>query len=111
MLGFYAGVLAIIEVGCIAAIAVLASTDSLRYLVPYVLAFAAFLVVVLIGIVVAINLIDPTKLQLSPVTGSEFIEYQRMTLGDSKSGDTVEARPIRGEIAAADIVKEDRSEE
>jgi hypothetical protein len=94
VLGFYAGVLAILEAGVVGVLAVLATQDSLRDLIPYVLAFAGAVLVGLIVVVVAMNLKDPSKLQLSPMTGQEFIDYQRFTLGDSIGGDYVEEVPV-----------------
>jgi hypothetical protein len=94
VLGFYAGVLAILEAGVIGATAVLATQESLRYLIPWVLAFGGVILVVLIAIVVAINVRDPTKLQLGQMSGREFIEYHRMTLGDSLGGERAEDIPV-----------------
>lgn len=90
VLGFYAGVMAIVELGVVGVITVLATNDSLRYLVPWTLLFAALVLVALIGIVVAMNIRDPSKLQLGQMTGREFIDYQRLTLGDSVSGEYTE---------------------
>jgi hypothetical protein len=98
VLGFYATVLAILEVGVVGAVAVLASQKELRYLIPWVLGFGAIVLVILIGIVVAINVRAPMKLQLGQVTGRELIEYEHMTLGDSLSGEYVAEVPIRPNI-------------
>jgi hypothetical protein len=94
VLGFYAGVLAILEAGVVGASAVLASQDSLHYLVPWVLAFGGVVLVGLIGVVIAINVRDPTKLQLGQISGREFIDYHRMTLGDSAGGEYIEEVPL-----------------
>jgi len=91
VLGFYAGVLVIIEIGVIAALGFLVSQNDLHHLIPWLLAFGGALFVVVIAIVVAINVIDPTKLQLAPMTGREFTDHQRVTRGDSIGGEYVEA--------------------
>jgi|GEM_PF-3540322 len=88
VLGFYAGLLAILEVGVVAVLAVLASQDDLHYLVPWVAGFGGSVFIAIIGIVVAMNIVDPTKLQLGQVTGREFIDYQRR--GDSIGGEYIE---------------------
>ncbi len=103
VLGFYGAVLAIVEAGVIGALAVLATNDSLHYLVPWVFGFAAVVLITLIGVVVTMNIRDPAKLQLGRVTAREYIEVQRMTLGDSIAGSYVEEVPaiesVTGETA------------
>ncbi len=94
MLGFYAGVLGIIEAGVVGAIAVLATQKELRHLILWVLIFGGVVLIALIGVVVAMNIKSPMKLQLGQVTGRELIEYERMTLGDSASGEYVKEVPV-----------------
>jgi hypothetical protein len=94
VLGFYAGVLIILEAGVVALSAVLAADEDLHYLIPWLLLFGGVLLVAIIAIVVVMNVRDPTKLQLEGVTGREFIAYQRITRGDSISGEYVEEVPI-----------------
>jgi hypothetical protein len=96
VLGFYAGVLVILEAGVVAATGVLATQDSLHYLIPWILAFGAATLIVLIGIVVAMNVRDPTKLQLGQITGREYIEAQ-VTLGDSTAGEYLETFLVPGD--------------
>jgi hypothetical protein len=96
VLGFYAGVLAILELGVIGALTILATDEDLHHLIPWTLAFAAVTLIGLIAIVVAINVKDPTKLQLGRVTGREFLDYQRVTRGDSIGGEYVEELPPPG---------------
>jgi hypothetical protein len=93
VLGFYASVLAIVEVGVVAAIAVLASQKELRHLIEPVLIFGGVVLVALIGVVVTINVRAPMKLQLGKVTGREYIEYEQMTLGNSITGEYIERVP------------------
>jgi len=93
VLGFYAGVLALLELGVVSAIAVLATQKELRHLVPWVLGFGALVLVALVAVVVAINIRAPMKLQLGQVSAHDLIEYERITLGDSVAGDYVEELP------------------
>jgi hypothetical protein len=71
----------------------LATQHELRYIIPWVLGFGAIVLVLLIAVVVAINVRAPMKLQLGQITGRELIEYERMTLGDSISGEYIEEFP------------------
>lgn len=113
VLVFYASVLAIIELGVVGAIGVLATQQGLRYLVPWVLLFGAIVLVALIGVVVAMNLKAPMKLQLQPVTGQEFIQHERLTLGDSNTSefreDIVPAGTslVQGQLPKTDAAQED----
>ena len=93
MLGFYAAVLVILEAGVVGSTAVLATESSLHYLIPWTLGFGALVLIGLIGVVVAMNVRDPTKLQLGRVSGREFLDYQRVTRGDSIAGEYVEEIP------------------
>ncbi len=93
VLGFYWGVLAALEAGVGAVILVLSTQESLRYLVPWVLVFGAAVFVVVVAIVIGINLKAPMKLQLGEVTGSEFMQHEQMTQGDSIAGERVERLP------------------
>lgn len=99
MLGFYAGVLVILEAGVVAALLVLGSNDDLHSLVPWVLGFGAFTLIGVIVVVVVVNLIDPTKLQLGRVTGKEFLDYQRVR-GDSIGGEYLEPAPTTATLNA-----------
>jgi hypothetical protein len=93
--------LALLELGVAIVLGFLVSQDDLHYLVPWVIGFGAFVFVAIIAVVVAINVIDPSKLQLGQMTGREFIDYQRVTRGDSLGGEYIEAPPAeRGAIAA-----------
>ena len=94
VLGFYATVLGLIEIGVVAGVAVLASNKELHYLVLPVLVFGAILLVALIGIVVWMNVKAPMKLQLGKVSGREFIAYEQMTLGNSTTGEYTENVPL-----------------
>lgn len=52
------------------------------------------MLVTLIGVVVAMNVKAPMKLQLGQVTGRDYIAYERMTLGNSTTGEYVEDVPV-----------------
>jgi hypothetical protein len=47
----------------------------------------------LLAVVVAMNVRDPTKLQLGEGSGREFLDYQQVTRGDSIAGEYVESVP------------------
>ncbi len=89
VLGFYAAVLVILEAGVVGTVGILAAHTGLAYLVPWVLGFAALVLVALIVVVVLMNWLAPAKLQLSPMTGGEYLDWMRLTLGDSTTGEKV----------------------
>lgn len=98
ILGFLATVVGIAVVGCTAAGGALLVSGKVLWLVPLVFGFAGFLVVgVLVGVFV-ILLRDPSKLLLTHVSGTEYLNIQRgLVLGDSKSGEQL--LPPRGDAA------------
>jgi hypothetical protein len=93
VLGFYALVLVILELGLVGVLVVLATSDSLHFLIPWVLGFAGIALISLLGVVVTMNVRDPTKLQLGEVKGKDFLEHQQITRGDSIAGEYVESVP------------------
>jgi hypothetical protein len=90
VLGFLATVVGIAVVGCTAAGTALLLNDKVLWLVPIVFAFGALLVV---GVLVGVFLIlfkDPSKLLLTQLSGTEYLDIQRgLVLGDSASGEQV----------------------
>jgi len=86
-LGFYAGVLAILDSASLIAVAVLAQTHTMTWLIPWVLVFAAAVFLLLVGGVFTVNLFDPAKLMLGQISGSEYVAIHAMPLGDSVSGE------------------------
>jgi apolipoprotein N-acyltransferase len=74
---------------------VLASKKDLQHLVPWVLVLAFLLVVAILGGVYMIVWRDPTRLQVTQMTGPEYTEYQRLTIGDSVAGDELSRDPQR----------------
>src|ERR1700678_2325646 len=91
VLGFYATVLAILLSGDVGAIAVLATTRVSTFLIPWLLGFAGLNVFMLLAGVFIITLIDPSKLMLGQITGTEYAQIHRVMLGDSDSGQRLEA--------------------
>ncbi|HEU5142976.1 MAG TPA: hypothetical protein VFU04_07460 [Solirubrobacterales bacterium] len=93
VLGFYAGVLVIVEAGVGGACLILATDKDLHYLIPWVLGFGGIALIGVMAVVIAMNFRDPTKLQLGRVTGREFLAYQRVTKGDSIAGEYIDKVP------------------
>jgi hypothetical protein len=108
VLGFYAISSAVMFSGMIGLVSVLAITGSAVFLIPYLAITAVVLFVALMLGVFLINVNSPEKLMLGQVTGSEFVEIQRVQLGDSRSGERVELIPRGGapySMAAGEIVE------
>ncbi len=87
VLGFYAGVMAILDSASLVAIGVLAQTHTMTWLIPWILGFAAAVFVLLLGGVFALNLFDPSKLMLGQVSGTEYAALHSVRLGDSATGE------------------------
>ena len=87
VLGFYAGVLVILDSASLIGVGVLAETHTMVWLIPWILGFAAVAFLLLVGGVFAVNLLDPGKLMLGQITGSEYVAMHSMPLGDSLSGE------------------------
>jgi hypothetical protein len=91
VLGFFAGMIGIAATVLISSIWILEGTSSLRYLIPVILAvFLALFLFVLISVIV-ITVKDPSKLMLGQISGRDYAEIQKITLGDSSSGERVES--------------------
>jgi len=90
ILGFFALVLGIAVVGAAVAIRTLAQTTNLHNLVLPILMFTGGLVIFVIVAVLAIALIDPTKLMLGEISDEAYIENRKLSLGDSLHGEQVE---------------------
>lgn len=89
VLGFYATVLGLLLTACVAGVAVLATTKTSTYLIPWLLGFAALMVLLLLGGVFLVTLNDPTKLMLGQISGMEYAEIRRAVIGDSVTGERV----------------------
>lgn len=85
-LAFYATILGIVLAACLSSTAMLAITKTAVELIPLILCFAAVMVLLLVGGVFAVMLINPSKVMLTQVSGTEYVEIQRAVLGDSRSG-------------------------
>jgi hypothetical protein len=90
VLGFYATVIGLLLAATVGGVAVLATTGHALHLIPWLLGFAGAAVVVLLIGVFIITLVDPSKLMLGQVTGSEYVAIQRTVLGDALTGEHVE---------------------
>lgn len=87
VLGFFGVVLLIVVGGSTGLILALSSSEKTVDYVPYVLGFSALVVVALLTTVVTAMVKDPTRLMLGQITGREYIDHRRLTLGDSTSGE------------------------
>ncbi|MCH4813426.1 hypothetical protein [Vreelandella neptunia] len=92
ILGFFAIVVGILIAGTSAVIGLLSRVESLHTYIPWILLFAAFVVVtVLVGVFVTAWK-DPTVLMLGQISGHDYIENKKLTLGDSNSGEYLEVQ-------------------
>jgi hypothetical protein len=89
VLGFYATVLGLLLAAVVSAVGVLAATDTSTNLIPWLLGFAGSVVFLLLVGVFIVTLVDPSHLMLGQITGSEYVEIRRATLGDSTRGEHV----------------------
>lgn len=87
VLAFYATVLGLALAAVIGLVATLASTHVMTDAIPWLIVFAGAIFVALVAGVFVVMLIDPSKLMLGQVTGHEYAEIQRLSLGDSRSGE------------------------
>ena len=88
VLGYFATVLASLLTASIPAIAILASHEDWSYLIPWILIFDAAVVLLLIAGPFIVAMIDPSKLMLTHVTGTEYAVIQQGSLvGDSRMGE------------------------
>ena len=105
ILGFFAIVLAILFIGAIWIVAILAADPNLHCLIlPILLFLAAVLLLVLIGIFVTAWK-DPTILMLGQVTGEVYLQYRQLKLGDSFQGESIEDITVRGRPIATEAIQ------
>ncbi|MFL4475554.1 hypothetical protein ACIPVK_16280 [Paeniglutamicibacter sp. MACA_103] len=103
VLGFYATVLGILLFATVSVVAVLASNNVELWLIPFLLGFSGLLLLLLLAGVFVVSLIDPSKLMLTQVTGTEYAHIQEtLILGDSNRGDRVESFPVL-EVTESDV--------
>jgi hypothetical protein len=107
VLGFFAAVLGIEAATTVALVVALTATDHAA-LAAIVLGAAFLIFVGIVGWVLVAMQRDPSRLVVGPMTGREFLDYQRWTAGDSLVGeyeDTVVVRsidtPVAGELGPA----------
>lgn len=86
ILGFFAIVLAILVGGAVSAAVALGGGDY-RFLIPIIFLFVGVVFIVLVAIVVLAMWRDPTRLMLGRMTGREYIDFVRLTQGDSRHGE------------------------
>jgi hypothetical protein len=100
ILGFFGIVLLLVVSGAVAAIGFLARHTGLYYLIPDILLGSIAFAVLELVAVIGIALVDPTRLMLGQMTGTEFIEHRRLglLLGDSAYGERLELRPVQGPL-------------
>ena len=106
VLGFYATIVALLLTASVGASAVLASTKTATWLIPWVLVFIGILIVALIIGVFVINYRDPSKLMLGQITGSEYAVINSAILGDSQAGERLQLllpQLIPGDVITAEV--------
>ncbi len=94
VLGFFWAIVATVISGALFAIWAVHAADKARF-IPWILAFAALVILGTIGVVVVAMFKDPTKLMLGEMSGDEYTSYRALTLGDSLSGERIETMPAR----------------
>lgn len=103
VLGFYATVLGILFAGTVGTVGVLASTGVETGMIPWLLGFSGLLLLLVLAGVFVVSLVDPSKLMLTQVTGSEYAHIQQqLILGDSSRGDRVETLPVLESVSITD---------
>ena len=94
VLAFYATVLGILLGATVTAVAILAKAHVREDLIPWLLGFAAIMVLALVMGVFIVTIIDPSKLMLTQVTGTEYAAIQRhVVVGDSATGERIGLEP------------------
>jgi hypothetical protein len=89
ILAFYATVLGLTLTADVAVVAVLASTDVLTGLIPWLLGFAGLMSLALMVAVFVIALKDPSKLMLGQVSGTEYVEIQRLSVDAGRATEQI----------------------
>src|SRR5947209_7890988 len=87
VLAFYAVIVGILESAALGAIWVLAWSHTMTWLIPWILGTAILSFVLVVGAVLVINMVDPSKLMLGQITGHEYAAIHGMRLGDSLTGE------------------------
>ena len=87
VLAFYATVLGLVLAAVLGCVWILASTGVRTGAIPWLLGFAGAVFVALVAGVFVVTLVDPSKLMLGRVSGTEYAEIQSVRLGDSRTGE------------------------
>lgn len=95
VLGFFGIVLLILVGGVVALSGVVG-----RYSLPHGLIWGALAFTAVIFVLILIEVFghlrrDPTHLMLGEMSGQEFTDYQKMTMGDSLTGEVIETSPVQ----------------
>lgn len=113
VLGFFAIVLGIVLAASASATLILSRSERTVEYIPFVLAFAGLFILALVALVSTVMIVSPAKLMLTGVSGREFVEIQRLTLGDSMTGkrpvDIILPQPASGETPTVVDEAEERS--
>lgn len=91
VLAFFATVLGIVLAAVVVAVGLLVRANGPEGTVVGVLIFGGVIATLLITAVFVLTVLDPSKLMLGQVTGTEYAEIQRVTLGDSSTGERTAA--------------------
>ena len=89
VLGFFGAGIGFVIMGLVFITKTLALVPELFYLVPWVLAISAVIVVGIVAVVAVIAWNRPAHLQIGQVSGDAFLTYLRQ--GDTRTGEFFEA--------------------
>lgn len=98
VLAFFGIVLAIAVAGAVGLVAVVGRYDLAETFIWVALVFVAVIFIAILFEVFRHIRRDPTRLMLGEMSGREFAEYQRMTMGDSLTGEVVETTALDGRV-------------
>lgn len=87
-MAFFATVIALMLAGAIGLV-VASDHAGTQGAIPWILGFVGLVFLLIVGGIFAVMLRDPSKLMLGQITGEEYAQIRRMTLGDSRSGEQV----------------------
>ena len=96
-LAYFATALGLVLFGATTLCSVLAWTKTAVWLIPLVFCFVGLVVLFLLVGIFIVMLVDPSKVMLTQVSGTEYVEIQRATLGDSSTGtrlDTIDTQAL-----------------
>lgn len=114
ILGFYAIIVGILAAGGVSVTVVTTVVGDPRGILLPVLVFIALVIVALLVIVIILNFRDPSRLMLGKVTGDEYVDIQKITLGDSNAGErpvTLVATPVGLITSDADATSGEEGDE